>query len=59
MSENHPIADSQNQPFDKDRELKAYFDSLAPVVQEAVFQSGVPIQSVEQLRKFEKEYTGK
>lgn len=59
MSENHPMFDGQNNVFEKDQELKSYFDSLAPVVQEAVFQSGVPIQSVEQLRKFEKEYTGK
>lgn len=59
MSENHPMFDAQNNVFEKDQELKSYFDSLAPVVQEAVFQSGVPIQSVEQLRKFEKEYTGK
>ncbi len=59
MSENHPIFDPQNRIFEKDQELKAYFDRLAPVVQEAVFQSGVPIQSVEQLRKFEEGYTRK
>ncbi len=51
MSQNHPIFENED--------LKTYFDSLAPVVQEAVFQSGVPIQSVEQLRRFAEGYTEK
>ncbi len=41
----------------KDENMKAYFTSLPKVVQEAVFQSGVKINTMEELKDFASKYT--
>lgn len=41
----------------KDENMRDYFNSLPKVVQEAVFQSGVKINTVEDLKDFANKYT--
>lgn len=41
----------------KDEDMRAYFNTLPKVVQEAVFQSGVNIQTKQQLQDFAARYS--
>ncbi len=46
----------QHQIF-KDENMRAFFNGLPKVVQEAVFQSGVKINSIDELKEFANRYT--
>ena len=41
----------------KDETMKAYFETLPTVVREAVFQSGVKINTLQDLKDFAAKYT--
>ena len=41
----------------KDPEMTAYFETLPTVVREAVFQSGVQIHTLQELKDFATRYT--
>ncbi len=41
----------------KDESMKSYFETLPTVVREAVFQSGVKIHTLEDLKAFAQKYT--
>lgn len=41
----------------KDEAMKAYFETLPTVVREAAFQSGVKINTLEDLKNFASKYT--
>jgi len=41
----------------KDEAMKAYFETLPTVVREAVFQSGVKINTLDELKDFATRYT--
>lgn len=45
--------------FKNNAELCQFFDSLPSYVQETIMQSGVEIQSLEQLKKIAEEYNAK
>lgn len=46
-------------PIFEDEQLKTYFNTLPMSVQQAVIESGVSIQTVEDLHKFAEGYTTK
>lgn len=41
----------------KDQAMKSYFETLPTVVREAVFQSGVKINTLDDLKNFAERYT--
>lgn len=43
-------------PIIKDEEMRAYFDTLPTVIQEAVYQSGVKINTLDDLKAFAQHY---
>ena len=43
--------------LNRDSSIKQYFDTLEPYVQEFVMQSGVEIQSVDQLKRIAANYS--
>ncbi len=49
----------QLHPIYTDKSMQSYFETLPPTVQEAVFQSGVKIETLQQLKDFATAYNKK
>ena len=45
-------------PFENNPELRDYFSTLPPMIQESILQSGAPFQTREELEKAVKKITG-
>ncbi|MGN1444265.1 MAG: hypothetical protein ACI4XE_10510 [Acutalibacteraceae bacterium] len=52
------VGDCMSDPKDLPSEIQKHFYSLSPIIQETILQSGVQLQSVEQLDRLAKDLSG-